>query len=228
MTLAARGQTGVGGVTVRVVIADGNPVVRMGFRSLLEATEVATVVGEAGTGDEACELVRRLRPDVVLLDVRMPERDGLAVLPDLAAMARVLVVTYRDDDETVTAAMLAGATGFLVHGSFTADELTRAVLDSGSSGRYLSPSAAEALVRSAATRAAAPEDRPGTRAGPGRVLLSPREREVMDLVARGRTNAAIAQALFLSEKTVKNHLNHIYVKLRAHSRAEAIVRWLGL
>jgi len=215
-------------VTVRVVVADDNPVVRLGFRSLLEAGEAAAVVGEAGTGDEACELVRRLRPDVVLLDVRMPHRDGLTVLPDLAAMARVIVVTYRDDEETVTAAMLAGATGFLVHGAFTADELTRAVLDGGSSGRYLSPSAAEALVRSAVTRAAGPDGRPSTGTGHSRAMLSFREREVMDLVARGRTNAAIAQALFLSEKTVKNHLNHIYAKLRAHSRAEAIVRWLGL
>jgi DNA-binding NarL/FixJ family response regulator len=223
-------------MTVRVVVADDNPVVRMGFRSLLEAADTAVVVGEAGTGEEACAMVRRLRPDVVLLDVRMPHGDGLSVLPDLAAQARVLVVTYRDDEETVTAAMLAGATGFLVHGKFSAEELTRAVLDAGAGGRYLSPSAAEALVRCALTRPVEPEGRTiagtgmaGTVGiGPSRALLSGREREVMDLVARGRSNASIAQALFLSEKTVKNHLNHIYAKLRAHSRAEAIVRWLGL
>jgi DNA-binding NarL/FixJ family response regulator len=215
-------------VTVRVVIADSNPVVRMGFRSLLEASAAAVVVGEAGTGDEACEIVRRLRPDVVLLDVHVPDRDGLSVLPDLTAVSRVLVVTYHDDEETVTAAMLAGATGYLVHGAFTADEVTRAVLDADAGGRYLSPSAAEALVRSAIARPAGHDGRPNAAPGHSRATLSVREREVMDLVARGRTNAAIAQMLFLSEKTVKNHLNHIYVKLRAHSRAEAIVRWLGL
>jgi DNA-binding NarL/FixJ family response regulator len=215
-------------MTVRVVVADDNPVVRMGFRSLLEAGNAAVVVGEAGTGKEACDMVRRLRPDVVLLDVRMPHGDGLSVLPDLAAVARVLVVTYRDDEETVRAAMLAGATGFLVHGAFSAEELTRAVLDADAGGRYLSPSAAEALVRCALARPIDPNGRPGPTLGPSRALLSSREREVMDMVARGRTNASIAQALFLSEKTVKNHLNHIYAKLRAHSRAEAIVRWLGL
>jgi DNA-binding NarL/FixJ family response regulator len=220
-------------MTVRVVVADDNPVVRMGFRSLLETADTAVVVGEAGTGEEACAMVRRLRPDVVLLDVRMPHGDGLSVLSDLAAVARVLVVTYRDDEETVTAAMFAGATGFLVHGKFSAEELTRAVLDAGAGGRYLSPSAAEALVRCALTRPVEPEGRAVavagmTGMGPSRALLSGREREVMDLVARGRSNASIAQALFLSEKTVKNHLNHIYAKLRAHSRAEAIVRWLGL
>lgn len=211
-------------MTVRVVVVDGNPVVRMGFRSLFEVGDSAVVVGEAATGEEACEAVRRLRPDVVLLDIRLPGRDGLKVLPDLARSARVLVVTYRDDEETVMAAMLAGATGFLIHGVYTADELLRAVLDAGGGGRYLSPPAAEALVRSTLARSAEPDGRPAT----GHSTLSAREREVMDLVARGRSNAAIAQTLFLSEKTVKNHLNHIYVKLRAHTRAEAIVRWLGL
>ncbi|RAY14419.1 DNA-binding response regulator [Actinomadura craniellae] len=208
---------------VRVIVADDNPVVRSGLVALLEATGEADVVAEAGDGRRAIELTEQHRPDLVLLDVRMPLLDGVTAVTTLSRLTTVLMLTYTDDPDVIRAAIRGGASGYLVHGTFTVEELARAVRDAaGGHGNPLSPAAVSALmeaVKQPAERAAPPErDRFG---------LSDREAQVMDLMAAGRANRDIAAELFLSEKTVKNHINRIYAKLAVDNRAAAIARWLG-
>jgi DNA-binding NarL/FixJ family response regulator len=207
---------------VRVVVADDNFVVRRGLASLVESGG-HVVAGEACDGDEAVMLADRLRPHVVLLDVAMPGTDGLSVLPKLVSMARVLMVTDTDARHVVDQALRAGATGYLVYGQFTPVELLDAVAATAAGRARLSPSAVDALVESLRTSQL-------RRAEPvaGNHGLSQREAEIMEHVVRGRGNAQIASTLFLSEKTIKNHINHINAKLGTRTRAEAIALWLGL
>ncbi len=206
---------------VTVVIVDDNAVIRMGLRSLLDATATIKVLGEAGDGEEALRVVRETVPDVVLLDVRMPRRDGVQVAAEVRAWSKVLMLTYSEAPEVVRAAVEAGAGGYLVHGHFDAHELERTVLGVARGSFVLSSPAATAM------RAAWSE--PPVESAPERpdANLSPREVEVMELVAAGRTNSEIAQECFLSEKTVKNHINHIFAKLGVRTRAEAVSVWLG-
>ncbi|WP_432158929.1 response regulator [Streptomyces sp. bgisy153] len=131
---------------LRVVIADDNPVVRAGLAALLTAHDDITVVAEAATGREACEVTAAHRPDVVLLDVRMPEVDGLSALPYLVDMAPVLMLTYSGEAETVQEALRAGAGGYLVHGEFTTDQLLTAVRDTVRGRPHLTPTATDALL----------------------------------------------------------------------------------
>lgn len=210
---------------LRVLVVDDNPVVRSGLVSLLEASGQVQVVGEAGDGGRAVELAENLRPDLVLLDVRMPLVGGVEAAAPLSRVTRVLMLTYTDDPETVRASIRRGACGYLVHGTFSADELGRAVRDAVSGANPLSPTAVSAVieaVRDTPPRRAVAS--PAARAGSG---LSTREAEVMDLIAQGRSNGEIAADLFLSEKTVKNHVNRIYAKLGVESRGAAIAQWLG-
>ncbi len=206
---------------VSVVVVDDNAVIRMGLRSLVDAAPTMRVVGEAGDGEEAVRVVRELVPDVVLLDVRMPRRDGVQVAAEVRAWSKVLMLTYSDAPEVVRAAVEAGASGYLVHGRFDAHELERTVLAVAQGSLVLSQVAADAMRRAwqPAVEAAAP-----VRPDAG---LSARELEVMELVAAGRTNGEIARECFLSEKTVKNHINHIFAKLGVRTRAEAVSVWLG-
>lgn len=212
---------------VRVMIVDDNPVVRSGLTSILEASGVGEVVGEAGDGRAAVTEAERTRPDLVLLDVRMPGVDGVEAAGLLSDKALVLMLTYTDDAEVVRAAIRNGACGYLVHGTFDPDDLGRAIRDAVAGSNPLSSSAAGALldaVRQApdpATATASP-DSASARVAMG---LSAREAEIIELIAEGRSNAEIATKLFLSEKTVKNHLNRIYAKLAVDSRAAAIARW---
>ena len=206
---------------LRVLIADDNAVIRQGLAALLEAAGDIAVAGQAATGKEAVALARELRPDVAMLDVRMPVQDGLTAAETVAKHTRVLMLTYADDEATVTGAIRAGASGYLVHGRFTPEELDRAVRDVAAGQTVLSPVAA-AIVFGALRRA----DRPLQPPSP--TELTERECEIMALVARGVTNGDIAGRLFLSEKTVKNHLNRIYAKLGVTRRAEAIAHWLGV
>jgi DNA-binding NarL/FixJ family response regulator len=210
---------------IRVVVADDNPVVRSGLVSLLEAGGEVEVIGEAGDGRQAIELTERLRPALVLLDVRMPLLDGVTALRTLSGLARVLMLTYTDDPEVIRSAVRGGASGYLVHGTFTADELALAVRDAAAgTGNPLSSVAVSALM------AAVKEPREASTvrsADHGRYGLSAREAEVMDHITRGLTNRAIAAELFLTEKTVKNHVNRIFAKLAVENRAAAIARWLG-
>jgi DNA-binding NarL/FixJ family response regulator len=206
---------------IRVLVADDNAVVRAGVASLLEASGEVEVVGQAANGREAVALAGRHHPDVVLLDVRMPLLDGVAAAALLAGGARVLMLTYAQEEGVVADALRAGATGYLVHGYFQPQDLLGAVRATHAGQAALSPPAAAAAVAALRANPAPPPDH---LAGG----LSAREREVMGLIARGLSNHAIAAELVLSEKTVKNHVNHIYAKLGVRTRAEAIAAWLGL
>jgi len=207
---------------VSVVVVDDNAVIRMGLRSLIEATPSLRLVGEAGDGDAAVRVVRETVPDVVLLDVRMPRRDGVQVAAEVSRWSKVLMLTYSDAPDVVRAAVGAGASGYLVHGQFAAHELERTVLAVAGGSFVLSPVAAEAMRAGWGAPPAVP-------AAPSRpdVGLSAREAEVMELIARGRSNSQIAAECFLAEKTVKNHVNHIFAKLGVRTRAEAVSLWLG-
>ncbi len=208
-------------MTLRVLVADDNPVIRSGLVSLLEAGGAVRVVAEASNGKEALRLAREHRPDVVLLDVRMPVMDGPSVVGPLSESTRVLMLTYTEDPEIVAATIRAGASGYLVHGRFDAEELAGAVAEVAAGRTVASPAITDALfsvVRSGGGDPS-PSERPPD-------ALTEREIEVMDLLAKGRSNGEIAGQLFLSGKTVKNHINRLYAKLGVRSRAEAIDVWL--
>lgn len=209
---------------IRVLVADDNAVIRHGLVAMLATSDDFDVVGEAVNGRDALRLAEIHRPDVVLLDVRMPIMDGLAAASVLSATTKVLMLTYTDDADTVTAALRHGAVGYLVYGRFEPDELLRAVRSTACGNSVLSEVAASAVCR--ALRA---EDAPSPAVLPtgGGWMLSDREAEVMGFIATGRSNAEIGAALFVSEKTVKNHVNRIYAKLAVRTRAEAVARWLG-
>ncbi|AEW96241.1 MULTISPECIES: response regulator transcription factor [Streptomycetaceae] len=206
---------------LRVVVADDNPVVRAGLGALLTARPGIEVVAEAADGRQAYEAAAAHRPDLVLLDVRMPGTDGLAALPGLARIAPVLMLTWRGEPGTVREAIRRGAGGYLVHGEFTADQLVAAVRDTSAGRAALTTSAATALL--AEVRGGTGEPEPDR----ARFRLSRREAEVMELIAGGLNNRQIAAACFISEKTVKNHVNRIFGKLHADSRSQAVARWLG-
>ncbi|MFF9016036.1 response regulator [Streptomyces sp. NPDC014870] len=228
-------------MTLRVLVADDNPVVRAGLRALLDAaTPDIRVVAEARDGRTAMDETRRTRPDVVLLDVRMPVVDGLTALPHLVRVAPVLMLTHSVETEIVQEALRLGAGGYLVHGEFTAEELVTAVRDVRAGRARFTPTAANALVgvvRGAtahggvrpivSTHRRFPTPSSQLQPNVARFGLSVREGEVMDLIASGLNNRQIADTCFISEKTVKNHINRIFAKLHATSRSEAIAAWLG-
>ncbi|MGW2860274.1 response regulator [Streptomyces sp. NPDC001205] len=293
---------------LRVVVADDNPVVRAGLNVLLSGRSDIEVVGEAADGRQAYEMTVRYRPDVVLLDVRMPGVDGISALPYLVQVAPVMMLTYSRESEIVREALRLGAGGYLVHGEFTADQLVCAVRDIKAGRAHFTATAANALLAhmrgdppgsgpralpeglgtvfsGSADRGSAdlpqqpsevapahppfpadprpsvtnsfyqsqaashlqvnvaqssPGSERGTTGPHGAVgggapssynrpdyALSTREVEVMDLIASGMTNQQIAATCFISEKTVKNHINRIFAKLHSNSRAEAVSIWLG-
>ncbi|MES9540964.1 MULTISPECIES: response regulator transcription factor [unclassified Actinomadura] len=212
----------------RVMVVDDNPFIRAGLTSALEAAGDIEVVGEAGDGHEAEELARRLVPDVVLLDVRMPRSDGVSAAAALSRISRVIMLTQVEEPEVVLSAVRNGAVGYLVHNTFTVDELAAAIRDTVRHRAHpLSHAAGAALIDAvrADTPAARAADPAEQRA---RFGLSSREAQVMNLIVRGHPNQEIAATLFVTEKTVKNYINRIYAKLGAPNRATAIVTWLGL
>jgi len=228
------------GPPLRVLVADDNPVVRAGLTALLGGHPDIEVVAAAADGEEALASATRLTPDVVLLDVRMPGTDGLTALPELARLAPVMMLTYSREPEVVAEALRRGASGYLVHGEFTAAELITAVraLRHGrptvmnSLGVSYEPN--ESTSHLQPFMAQSSKDRPVHAAGLHRRVpdqpdfgLSSREVEVMDLIAAGMNNRQIAATCFISEKTVKNHINRIFAKLHSSSRSEAIAHWLG-
>lgn len=216
--------------SLRVMVVDDNPVVRSGLVSLLEAGGIE-VAAEAADGQRAVELAGQVKPDLVLLDVRMPLVDGVTAAELLSKQTRVLMLTYTDEPEVIRRAIGKGASGYLVHGTFTPDELYAAVRGVARGANPLSPVAASALVGAVQKDSSAvqPEAMTGVPVSPARdeFALSGREAEVMDLISQGRSNGEIAAELFVSEKTVKNHVNRIYAKLGVPSRGAAIARWLG-
>jgi DNA-binding NarL/FixJ family response regulator len=228
------------GRPLRVLVADDNPVVRAGLTALLGAHPDIDVVAQASDGREAVTAASLHGPDVVLLDVRMPGTDGLTALPRLARLAPVMMLTYSREPEVVAEALRRGAVGYLVHGEFTAAELITAVRDmrhgratvTESLGVSYEPDESSSqmqpvVAHSSEARTEAPAG--PLRRGPDRLRrgLSSREVEVMDLIASGMNNQQIAAACFISEKTVKNHINRIFAKLHSSSRSEAIAHWLG-
>ena len=212
---------------ISVLIADDNAVIRQGVRALLTSSaDDIEVVGEAATGREAIEQAEALRPDVVLLDIRMPVMDGVKAAERLAGQCKVMMLTYSDDEPMVAGAIRAGAHGYLVHGRFEPDELTRAVRDLAGGKRIVSPSVAPVIFDLVAR--GGDNHEPATRRESGPDSLTEREREVMTSISRGRSNRDIASELVISEKTVKNHIRAIYDKLGVGSRAEAMAVWLGI
>ncbi|HLV58050.1 MAG TPA: response regulator transcription factor [Natronosporangium sp.] len=208
---------------IRVLLADDQAMVREGFGAVLAAQGDIEVVAGAADGEQAVALAREHRPDVVLMDIRMPKLDGLAAtrrlldVPPGTHRPRVLVLTTFDLDEYVFEALRAGASGFLLKDA-TAAELVAAVRVVAAGDALLAPSVTRRLIEDYATRAR----RPRVRAD-ALDQLTPREREVLTLVARGLSNAEIAAELVVAEQTVKTHLGRIFAKLHLRDRAQAVV-----
>jgi DNA-binding NarL/FixJ family response regulator len=211
--------------SIRVLLAEDQAIVRAGFRALLDSEPDIVVVGEAATGTEAVQLAKELRPDLVVMDIRMPELDGLEATrrittdPDLPA-TRVLVLTTFELDEYVFGALRAGASGFLLKGGELTD-LLAAVRTVAAGEALLAPSVTRKLI---AAYIAEPEPARGSLRG---VLeldqLTPREHEVLALVARGLSNHEIAQELHLSPLTAKTHVSRILMKLNARDRIQLVI-----
>ncbi|WP_328500596.1 response regulator transcription factor [Streptomyces sp. NBC_00457] len=213
------------GAPIRVLIADDQDMVRTGFRFFLDAQPDITVVAEAADGEEAVALARRVRPDVCLLDIRMPKLDGLEATrllagPEVADPMRVVVVTTFDLDEYVYGALRGGACGFLLKDSGPT-LLAEAVRAAAAGDSLVSPSVTVRLLKHVT---AAPEPTAPRRAAPLPEPLTDRELDVVRLVALGRTNAEIAAELYVSLSTVKTHLSSIQLKLNARNRVE-IAAW---
>ncbi len=206
---------------IRVMIVDDNPVIRRGVAALLAEAEDIKVIGEAGDGREAVRQASELRPDVVLLDVRMPVMDGVAAAGPLSERARVMMLTYTDEEDQVVAAVRAGASGYLVHGHFEADELAERIRQLAAGETVLSPGVVGTVFEALRRTPGSPDEATGP------ASLTGREQEIMNLIAQGLTNGQIAAQFVLSEKTVKNHVNRIYGKLGAVNRAQATALWLG-
>jgi DNA-binding NarL/FixJ family response regulator len=209
--------------TLRVVLAEDQPMVRAGFRALLDATSDIEVVGEAATGGEALEQVRALGPDVAVMDIRMPEMDGLEATRRITSepalsQTRVLVLTTFELDEYVFGALDAGASGFLLKGGEPAD-LVHAIRVVAGGEALLAPSVTRRLIDTYVSR-----PQPQARADPdGLDELTTREREVLGLIATGLTNAEIATELHLSPLTAKTHVSRILMKLGARDRVQLVV-----
>lgn len=204
---------------VRVVLADDHPVFRLGLRALLDAAAEVLVVGDAASGTEAVALALDLRPDVVVMDLDMPEVGGIEATRRITAAApevAVLVLTMFEDDDSVFAAMRAGARGYVVKGA-DSPEVLRAIAAVAEGEAIFGPSVARRVL-GYLTRPLAARD---PRVFPE---LTDREREILELIASGTSNGQIASRLSLSPKTVRNNVSSIFTKLQVADRAEAIVR----
>lgn len=206
-----------GPMRVRVVVADDQAMVRAGLRLVLESQDDLSVVGEAADGQEAVELVRRLRPDVVLLDIAMPRMDGVTaarILLEDPEPARVIMLTTFDGDEHLRAALGAGVSGFLLKVS-PAEQLFAAVRAAARGQASLDPAVTSRVIAGYAATLPEPPAR-------GVEHLTPRELDVLKLIARGLSNAEISAALFIGEATVGTHINRLLAKLSLRDRAQLV------
>jgi DNA-binding NarL/FixJ family response regulator len=200
---------------LRVVLADDQELIRAGLKALLEARGVR-VVGQAADGLEAVELVQHVKPDVVLMDIRMPRLDGVEATRRLPGH-RVLIVTTYEQDDYVVEALRAGAAGFILKDT-PPDQLVEAITVVAAGDSLLAPSVTRRLLANVVSRLPAPTAPP-----PELEELTAREREILLLIARGHSNAEIASTLFLSELTVKSHVSHLLSKLRLRDRVQAVI-----
>ena len=206
---------------LRVLVCDDHPVYRDGLAMLLSSLDGLEVVGTASDGVEAVRLTGELQPDVVVMDLQMPELNGIEATARMTAEqphVAVLVLTMYDDDESVFAAMRAGARGYLLKGA-AQDVIARAITSVAQGEAIFGPAVARRVAAYFSGQAPKPQAPP--EAFP---QLTAREREVLDLLAAGRTNAQIASALFLSPKTIRNTVSNVFAKLQVAGRSEAIVR----
>jgi DNA-binding NarL/FixJ family response regulator len=203
---------------IRLLIADDHPAYRRGLELMLAGSQDIDIVGEAATGDSAVELATSLEPDVILMDLRMPELDGIEAtrrLTTAGSRAAVVVLTMFEDDNSVFAAMRAGARGYLLKGA-EQDEIERAIRAAAAGEAIFGAKIAQLVVAhfsngSGSTAAAFPS-------------LTDREREILQMIASGKGNATIAHELMISLKTVRNHVSNIFTKLQVSERAQAIVK----
>ncbi|WP_067544609.1 response regulator [Nocardia crassostreae] len=210
-------------MAITVLIADDQAMVRAGFGALLAAQPDISVVGDAADGKIAVAEAKRLRPDAVLMDVRMPEMNGLDAARAILSAGfdppvRVLMLTTFDIDDYVYEALGIGASGFMLKDA-PAEELVRAVRVVAAGDALLAPTVTRRLIADVTRR------RSNTRRAPAPALaaLTPREREVLELVARGMSNAEIAESLFVAEQTVNTHVSKVFAKLNLRDRAQAVV-----
>jgi DNA-binding NarL/FixJ family response regulator len=205
--------------TVRVLIAEDHPLFREGMRGRLDRVADVAVVGEAASGDEAVELAQKLEPDVILMDIKMPGLNGIEATREIQRanpQIGILVLTMFEDDDSVFAAMRAGAKGYLLKDS-GGEGVVHAIRAVASGEAVFGPGVAERIIGFfSAPRTAAPQ-----RAFPE---LTEREEEVLSLVAQGKSNREIARQLFVSLKTVRNHVSNILLKLQVADRAQAVIR----
>ena len=205
-------------MSVRVLVADDQALVRAGLCGIIAATPGFSVVGEAGTGQEAVEVAGRTRPDVVLMDIRMPGMDGIEATRRLTSTAvRVLILTTFDLDDYVYAALRAGASGFLLKDA-RPGELLAAIQVIAGGEALLAPSVTRRLIQAFAHRTAPPPPRPDALS-----LITDREAEVLLLVAQGHANGEIARRLDISPATVKGHIRHLLTKLDARDRVHLVI-----
>jgi len=202
---------------LRILLADDHPLFRDGLKALLSSVDDAEVVGEASTGTEVVERALELQPDVVVMDLHMPELNGIEATREVVESSPhvgVLVLTMVESDDSVFAALRAGARGYLVKGS-SQGEILHAIRAAGSGEAVFGPTIARRLIEYFSVPAGTPEVFP---------QLTPREREVLELIAHGESNQAIARRLSISQKTVRNHVSNIFNKLHVADRAQAIVK----
>ena len=207
-------------MTARIVLADDQPLVRAGFRMILEAEDDIDVTGEASDGEEAVAVTRQLQPDVVLMDIQMPKVDGLEatrrIAQDASTDSRILILTTFERDDYIFEALRAGASGFMLKNA-APEDLVRAVRVVATGDALLDPAITRRVIEDYAQRAAPRKDHARL------ARLTEREREVLRLLATGKSNAELAAHLYLGEGTVKTHVSHVLGKLGLRDRVQAVV-----